>query len=163
MYHLKPKQILRFWKWIKKLSNGCWEWQGCVTKSGYGRFQVHPKTLRAHRVAYFLIKGPIPESFLVCHTCDNRRCVNPEHLWIGSSKENTADMVQKGRLIKIRTKKSKASSKYPGISLRKEKKSKRWRAMIMRNYVTVWRGEFETEEEAHAARQKVLQEIELSA
>ena len=159
MYSLKPRQILRFWKWVKKLPNGCWEWQASITTSGYGRFAVYPKTLRAHKVAYFLCKGKILEDQFVCHTCDNPRCVNPDHLWIGTSKQNTKDMIFKGRLNRSRSKHKDSISKYPGISFRKEKKTNAWRARIMRNYHTIWCKEFATEEDAHLARKAQLEII----
>lgn len=151
MYSLKPKQILRFWSYVKKVPNGCWEWQGCLSKNGYGRFQVHPKTLRAHRVSYFLFNGSIPKDKIVCHTCDNTKCLNPEHLWLGSTKENIHDMINKGRVIRSRKKhRDHCSSKYSGVYFRKD--SGKWKTSIMRNYKVVWRGQFDTEEEAHQAR-----------
>ncbi len=156
MFQLKPKQILRFWSWVKKVPSGCWEWQGCLTKTGYGRFQVHPKTLRAHKVSYFLCKGSFPNDFLVCHTCDNPRCVNPEHLWVGSPKDNVLDMIKKGRLVRHKSKQANVSSKYSGISLRKE--TGKWRARIMRNYSNILIGEYNSEEEAHLAREKYKKE-----
>lgn len=147
MYQLKPRQILRFWKWVRKIPNGCWEWQGCFTTSGYGRFQVHPKTLRAHKVSYFLFHGSFDEKLLVCHKCDNPKCVNPNHLFLGTAKENTLDMIEKGRLNR--------NKKCKGISFRKE--TGKWRARVMRNYSNVLIGEFSSEQEAVDARQKYLQ------
>ena len=148
MFKLKPKQVLRFWKWVKKIPNGCWEWQGCLTQSGYGRFQVHPKTLRAHKVAYFLFHGFFDETLHVCHRCDNRKCVNPEHLFLGTAEENVKDMLIKGRLNR--------NKKCKGISFRKE--SGKWRARIMRNYSNILIGEFDTEQEALLAREKYVKD-----
>lgn len=161
MYSLKPAQILRFWKWVKKTPKGCWEWQGCLTKGGYGRFQVHPKTLRAHRVSYFLFNGPIIDSQLVLHKCDNPLCVNPEHLFLGTSKENTDDMIAKGRLSRHRSKHKNSISKYAGVSFRKD--TGRWRARIMVNYSNILVGQFDTEEEAHHARLNALEKIDCCA
>ena len=139
---------------VKKVPNSCWEWQKSLTKSGYGRFAVHPKTYRAHIVSHLLLKGEIPEGKFVCHSCDNPKCVNPEHLWLGSAKENTRDMINKGRLVRSRSKNSNRSSKYIGVSFRKE--TGKWRARIMKNYTNFLVGDFETEELAKEARERAL-------
>jgi hypothetical protein len=76
---------------------GCHEWQGALTYNGYGRIGVNGKVQRAHRVAYELAHGPIPEGIVVCHRCDNPRCCNPDHLFLGTTQENVDDKVQKGR------------------------------------------------------------------
>lgn len=89
---------------IQTNPEGCWEWLGAKTKGpgrggGYGRVKVEGKTHRAHRVAYEIFVGPVPSGLLVCHSCDNRACCNPEHLFLGSHQENMSDMVVKGRAI----------------------------------------------------------------
>jgi HNH endonuclease len=153
--------IAVFWCYVEK-TEGCWIWKGSKVQAGYGRIVLQGKTYRAHRISYLFLKGEIPEGLCVCHTCDNPACVNPEHLWLGTSRENTKDMIIKGRLVRLRSKHRDSISKYPGISFRKGKKSKPWRARIMRNYLTVWKGEFETEEKAHQARLKALKSLLLS-
>lgn len=80
--------------------SGCWEWSGkCLDSYGYGIVTRNKKTMKAHRVAYELFKGPIPDGMCVCHTCDNRRCCNPSHLWLGTNADNIRDKVDKGRHV----------------------------------------------------------------
>lgn len=79
--------------------DGCWYWTGSVTCSGNGYGQIQYNGVNgAHRVAYTISKGPIPEGMFVCHTCDNRRCINPDHLWLGNAKQNAVDTSNKLRI-----------------------------------------------------------------
>lgn len=75
-------------------TDGCWEWKGTLNRGGYGKFGT--KRL-AHRISYESIYGTIPKGMFVCHTCDNRKCVNPAHLFLGSCGDNLKDMTDKGR------------------------------------------------------------------
>lgn len=77
--------------------NGCWEFIGCKMPNGYGKLGKNKKTWLAHRYSYFLKNGEIPNGMHVCHTCDNRICINPEHLFLGTRKDNMQDMIKKNR------------------------------------------------------------------
>ena len=83
-------------------TTGCWQWIRARHKAGYGAigWTIRGKIVRyAHRASYELFVGPIPDDVLVCHRCDNRLCINPQHLFLGTWKDNYDDMVQKGRGI----------------------------------------------------------------
>lgn len=90
----------RFWNHVDKTSD-CWIWTGPKRTTGYGQTHVWHKTRwkleQAHRVAWELTNGPIPSGIFICHTCDVRLCVRPDHLFLGTARENTRDMVRKGR------------------------------------------------------------------
>lgn len=83
----------------KITESGCWIWMGANTggKFSYGIVSIKGKVMRAHRASFETYKGPIPKNMCVCHTCDIPECCNPAHLFLGSKKDNTQDMLAKKR------------------------------------------------------------------
>ncbi|MBP8196936.1 MAG: HNH endonuclease [Chromatiaceae bacterium] len=87
----------KFWDRVVR-TDGCWQWKGAKKASGYGKLSPSAGVfLVAHRIAWEIHNGPIPEGLFVCHHCDNPECTNPEHLFLGTPQDNMDDKVRKGR------------------------------------------------------------------
>jgi len=100
---MKPRsrewRVEQFWRLVQKQGDGCWLFLN-LSSSGYGQSYFFGRVQTpAHRVAWTLTRGPIPDGLFVCHSCDVRACVNPDHLFIGTARDNTNDSVRKGRWV----------------------------------------------------------------
>jgi DNA-binding CsgD family transcriptional regulator len=91
--------IERFHEKWELSDNGCWEWTGALMGKGYGFLKIPGtrKQIGAHRLSFLIHHGPLPDDALVCHTCDNPKCVKPSHLFAGSASDNLQDMKHKDR------------------------------------------------------------------
>lgn len=100
--HPRTPAPVRFWAKVHKNGlNGCWTWTGYINPGGAGRFApVGHKPLSAYRYSWELNVGPIPEGMLICHHCDNRACVRPDHLYVGTQRDNVRDAIERHRFYR---------------------------------------------------------------
>lgn len=94
----EDQKKIGFWLNVEKQDgDGCWLWTGHIQVNGYGLASYRGKTTMAHRASWMMENGPIPKGMLVCHHCDTRACVRPDHLFLGTHSDNMRDMYRKGR------------------------------------------------------------------
>lgn len=92
--------IKQFWTYVEILgTDDCWEWQNGLS-DGYGHVWIDGKKIKTRRLVYTLTYGPIPDGLLVCHTCDNRKCCNPKHLFLGTHEDNAREVESIMNLLK---------------------------------------------------------------
>lgn len=134
---LSPEEYLietkkRFMKFVSipENLNDCWEWTGYKPSNGYGHFGINGRVFGAHRISFMLFIGEIPNNMLVCHSCDNPSCVNPHHLFLGTDKDNTQDMIKKNR----RSHHTGATGENNGFHKLTEQKVYKIREMLEQGY-----------------------------
>lgn len=88
----------RFWANVEETPSGCWVWKGGKMSSGYGHLRHEGRLLGAHRFSFLLHKGELSPGMVICHTCHNRACVRPSHIYQGTYQDNADDAVDKRRL-----------------------------------------------------------------
>jgi hypothetical protein len=103
----RKSPVERLLERVVKHPNGCWNYHGYLDAYGYGRLRINGKKILTHRAIYKEYYGPIPNKKMVCHSCDNPACVNPNHLWLGTAKDNYNDAVHKGRINPIQRAKNR--------------------------------------------------------
>ena len=98
---INKKDIKRFWFGVQK-TKSCWNWIKANRGNGYGAIRINKKTYNTHRISWIIHFGQIPNHLCVLHTCDNRKCIKPTHLWLGTKTDNNRDMFKKGRNHNLR-------------------------------------------------------------
>lgn len=150
MIEMDEREKARFWTKVED-TRTCWNWRSSFSRNGYGVFGFKGKSLKAHRVAYELVNGKIPQGLNVLHTCDNPKCINPDHLWVGTQGDNVVDICKKKRF------RLGKYSQYRGVKFRPEVKkdtSCKWTAYVSIKDKVKNLGSYKTEEEAARAVDK---------
>jgi HNH endonuclease len=119
-YHAAKWHVGLLWAKINKCSgvrvpgmrSDCWIWLGATQMHGYGVLSMFKRKLRAHRLVWELTYGPIPRGQILCHRCDDPRCVRPSHLFLGTHHDNTHDMMRKGRYRRANARLTEANVRY---------------------------------------------------
>lgn len=122
MGKLTDADVVRFWSKVQR-SDTCWEWTASISGSGYGLFSIRHRSAtpaKAHRVSYEIHNGPIPGNMHVLHTCDNRSCVRPDHLYLGTNADNVRDRVTRGRTRTWATERARLGERHPRAKLTDE-------------------------------------------
>lgn len=108
----------RFWRKVDKTGK-CWIWTGAASRNGYGKLRLSKRYYLAHRLSYQIKNGEVSKGLLVCHTCDIRLCVNPDHLFLGTHQDNAQDKVNKNRQLKGRQIRQAILTEDQVLSIRK--------------------------------------------
>ncbi|MBT1162924.1 HNH endonuclease signature motif containing protein [Bifidobacterium sp. SO1] len=137
---------IRFWTNIQRRSYGCWEWTGSL-RCGYGVFGYGGQLYSAHRFAYRLANGFIPDNLIIDHICRNRKCVNPNHLRLGTYALNRQNVAES----------TKSRSGHLNVSWKK--KDNRWEVSVMRNGKNFYGGEYRSLSDAVAAARKLRNKV----
>lgn len=111
-------------KFVIDSLSGCWNWSSYTDAKGYGDVQFRGRVHKAHRVSYLIHKGEIPVGLLVRHRCDNPRCINPDHLEVGTPADNSRDMVERGRVNRSEQKRQRVSAAKMGHEVSPETRRK---------------------------------------
>lgn len=125
--------LLRLLRSTTVIANGCWEWQGAKSSKGYGRIKYDGKRWATHRLMAHIQLSDVSTESVVCHRCDNTCCLNPEHLWVGTQKQNVDDRDAKGRRNQARGERQ-GSSKLTEIQVQKIRLDTRKQSVIAAAY-----------------------------